>query len=302
MRVAIIGAGALGSYLGIRLGLAGHAVQFLVRSNAEALRKEGFFLELADGRQLELPSPNVITRSVDLTEADCVLVALKTTASVDTGELIQPAVGSSTQLLTVQNGIGNIEILERAFPGRVAMGGLCQIGVNRTAPGRIRSFVPGDGFMQLGAGTHCDRSTLEAMGGTLEDAGIRIRLANSLGDALWRKLMWNVPFNGLTVTEGGVGTDQICSQPHLRRQARALMEEIRMAAKAQGIEIEASYSDKLLGFTDDLGHYLCSSVLDFKAGKPVEVEAIFRRPLMVARQAGVAAPELERLVDALCRL
>ena len=231
---------------------------------------------------------------------DWVIIGLKTTRNELFNELLPSVVGKKTILITIQNGLGNVEALEELFPENPILGALCQIGVNREAPGRIKSFVKGNGFVQLG--THpgsLGEAWLEPVKSAFEEAGIATRIIPSLGEALWRKLMWNVPFNGLTVAIGGKGTDVVCNDPVLRARARALIEEIRKAGNALGYPIEPDYTDKLLGFTDRLGAYMASSVLDWLEGRRIEVDAIFRKPLEAGMEAGVQMPELERLVDQL---
>lgn len=296
-RVAIVGAGALGGYFGIRLATAGSDVRFGVRSRAEAIRRNGWRLYLADGSELRVAEPNVFTpeQAGEEGAVDWVVVGLKTTQNAHLPELVRPLMGEKTRILTLQNGLGNVELLETSFPGHPVVGGLCQIGVNREEAGSIRSFVPGDGFVQIGAGSSAQAEVLDELEALLRGAGIRVRRAKSLGEALWRKLMWNVPFNGLTVALGGVGTDVVCGDAALRAVARALMEEIRLAARANEVVIESEYTDKLLGFTDELGDYRASSVLDWRAGRPLEVEAIFGKPLEAGRGKGVAMPYLETL-------
>lgn len=295
LRIGIIGSGALGSYFGIRLAAAGHQVSFLVRSDYEAVRRQGMRLTLEDGTVIAVAQPRVARCPDEMGLQDLVLIALKTTRNALFPELLPPVVGSSTALVTVQNGLGNVEALAQLFPANAILGALCQIGVNREGPGLIRSFVPGDGFVQLGAGPLAGADLSAKVQSAFEDAGIRTRMTPSLGEALWRKLMWNVPFNGLTVAIGGQGTEAVCGDASLRSVARALMEEIRLAANALGFPIEADYTDKLLGFTDKLGHYKASSVLDWQSGRLLEVEAIFRKPLQAGIEAGVEMPHLATL-------
>lgn len=293
--IAIIGAGALGGYFGIRLARAGNPVRFLLRSDFETVKANGMDLFLSDGSAIRLPDPSVYREAEAIGPVDLVIVGLKTTRNHLFPELLQPVVGPNTILVTIQNGLGNVEALEALFPGRPVIGALCQIGVNREAPGRIRSFVPKDGFVLLGANAAAGGEVLEATRQLLEDAGINARTTPSLGEALWRKLMWNVPFNGLTVAIGGKSTDVVCTDPDLRGVARSLMEEIRLAGNALGHAIEPDYTDKLLGFTDKLGTYMASSVLDWMGGRRLEVEAIFRKPLEEGTAAGVAMPHLATL-------
>jgi 2-dehydropantoate 2-reductase len=296
---AIIGAGALGSYFGIRLAHGGLPVTFLLRSDYEAVRRDGLRLKLADGGEVRVEAPAIARKPEEMGRQDWVLVALKTTRNHLLKELLAPVVGPETLLITVQNGLGNVEALEQLFPDNPVIGALCQIGVNREGPGRIRSFVPKDGFVQIGAGCRAGPEQLDACQRGFEAAGIHVKRTASLGEALWRKLMWNVPFNGLTVAIGGKGTDVVCGDPALRAVARALMEEIREAAAALGHQIEPEYVDKLLGFTDKIGDYKASSVLDWLAGRRIEVEAIFRKPLDAGTGAGVAMPHLETLTAVL---
>ena len=298
-RIAIIGAGALGCYFGIRLADSGCPVSFLLRSDFDAVRECGMELSLSSGESIKVEKPDIFRSAEEIGPVDWVIIALKTTRNHLFAELLPPVVGPETLLITVQNGLGNVETLQELFPENPVMGALCQIGVNRTGPGRIRSFVPKDGFVQIGGGGRVTESHLDACQTAFEAAGVHTKRTASIGEALWRKLMWNVPFNGLTVAIGGKGTDAVCTDPELRRTAIALMEEIRLAGNALGYPIEPEYNSKLMHFTDQLGSYMASSVLDWLDGRRVEVEAIFEKPLEAGTAAGIAMPELEKLVERL---
>ncbi len=294
-RVGIIGAGALGSYFGIRLAASGIPVSFLLRSDFAQVKENGMELTLSDGTRETLEDPTIVDSVESMGEMDWVIIGLKTTRNHLFDSLLPPVVGPKTVLITIQNGLGNAEALQQLFPNNAVIGALCQIGVNREAPGRIRSFVPGDGFVQVGADAPATQEQLDKLQKILSLANIKTKITPSLGEALWRKLMWNVPFNGLTVAIGGLGTDVVCKDPALRKVAIALMEEIRLAGNALGYPIEPEYTDKLMHFTDKLGHYKASSVLDWLAGRRLEVEAIYRKPLEAGTAAGVAMPHLEML-------
>ena len=99
--------------------------------------------------------------------------------------------------------------------------------------------------------------------------------SESLDQALWRKLCWNVPFNGLSIAGGGITTDGILADPVLVERANKLMLEIQAAAKAYGIEIEDAFLDRQFELTKPMGPYKPSSLIDFLDGKPVEVNAIW---------------------------
>ena len=259
-------------------------------------------LTLADGAVIRLPQPAVFNSVEAMGPVDVVIIGLKTTRNYLFAELLPAVVGPETVLVTIQNGLGNVEALEDLFPQNPVIGALCQIGVNREGPGRIRSFVPKDGFVLLGGNAQTTGRQLDSALQLLTGAGINARTTPSLGEALWRKLMWNVPFNGLTVAIGGKPTDAVCSDPALRAVARGLMEEIRLAGNALGYPIEPEYTDKLLGFTDKLGPYMASSVHDWLAGRRLEVEAIFRKPLEAGTAAGIPMPHLATLTAILTGL
>ena len=294
-RIAIVGSGALGGFLGAHLAHAGHAVRFLARSDHAALRANGWQVEHTDAESFTVPHPEVFTRTEDIGPVDLVLIALKTTQNRALAELLPPLVQSNTVLLTVQNGLGNVEVLADLFPENPILAGLCQIGVNRIAPGHLQSYVPGGGFIQVGAGPHADLKLVGLLAELLRGAHIRTRELSTLGEALWRKLMWNVPYNGLTVAAGSVATDAIVASPAFDAVSRGLMEELRAASGALGFPIEAEYTDKLISFTANLGPYRPSSLIDWEAGRPLEVEAIWGEPLRQGQAAGVAMPHLATL-------
>ena len=126
-----------------------------------------------------------------------------------------------------------------------------------------------------------------------------MRCVDSLDEALWRKLCWNVPFNGLAIAGGGITTDLILADQDLTRRARALMLEVQKAAAAYGIEIEDSFIDRQFELTEPMGPYKPSSLLDFLEGKPVELNAIWAEALKRGQNKGVNMPELNLLLKQL---
>lgn len=293
--IAIIGSGALGGFLGAHLAHAGHSVHFLVRSDYEVLKKRGLRVEHTGADPIEVKQPRLYRTTIEIGPVDLVLVALKTTQNEVLDELLPPLAHSETVFLTVQNGLGNVETLARIFPQHPIIAGLCQIGVNRVAPGHLQSYVPGGGFVQVGAGPRANRTLVAQISALLSKSGIRTRELALLGEALWRKLMWNVPYNGLTVAAGGIATDAIVADPSLNAVTRGLMEELRTTAGVLGFPIEAAYTDKLIEFTAALGPYRPSSLIDWEAGRPLEVKAIWGEPLRQGVAKGLALPHLATL-------
>jgi 2-dehydropantoate 2-reductase len=116
-----------------------------------------------------------------------------------------------------------------------------------------------------------------------------------LARARWHKLVWNIPFNGLTVAMGGITTDKIVQSRELTTRARALMDEVARAARALGHPISDAFVAAQIDRTPGLGAYAPSTLVDFLAGREIELEAIWGEPLRRGQAAGVAMPELARL-------
>src|SRR5438445_11472119 len=123
MKIAVVGCGAVGSYYGAMLGRDGHEVHFLLRSDYEVARRNGVQIRSPAGDFNARPrcakSPGEIGVS------DVVFIALKTTANDQFPNLLPPLVGPQTAVITLQNGLGNEELLARPFPAEQILGGLC---------------------------------------------------------------------------------------------------------------------------------------------------------------------------------
>jgi 2-dehydropantoate 2-reductase len=126
-------------------------------------------------------------------------------------------------------------------------------------------------------------------------AGVECQAVDDLAGARWRKLVWNVPFNGLAIAAGGVPTDRILASPEWEREAKALVDEVVGAASRFGYVIPADFVEQQFEQTRHIGAFHPSSLVDYLAGREVEVEAIWGEPLRRARAAGAATPHLEKL-------
>ena len=116
--------------------------------------------------------------------------------------------------------------------------------------------------------------------------------------ARWKKLVWNIPFNGLTVAHNTL-TDQLLAEPGIRDLCRTLMEEVAAASAACARPIEKAFIDKMMHDTERMTPYAPSMKLDFDRGRPMELEAIYGIPLRTAKESGVNMPETLALYDQL---
>lgn len=294
--IAIVGAGAVGAYYGARLARKGDAtVSFLMRRDLEAVRTEGLKIQSVDGDFILHPVPAFGTTK-EIGPVDLVIIALKATSNEAIPDLLPPLLKKDTGILTLQNGLGNEEFLHHHFPDHPVLGGLCFVCINRGEPGVIHHLAHG----RVEMGELTDSATVPSVHELFLAAGLDARLLPDLGLARWRKLIWNIPFNGLSISEGGIDTGKILSNPARVERVRTLMHEVITAASAFGYVIDPSFAESNIKGTAEMGAYRPSSLIDFEAGHAVEVEPIWGEPLRRARDRGIAMPELTRLYEQIC--
>lgn len=289
---AIVGAGAIGLNYGVRLALAGSDVRFLVRGDPASLREQGLRI-MEKTRTLELRPAAVFARPEEIGPVDVVLVALKTTGNAELPRLLPPLVGPNTLVVTLQNGLGNEEWIAGIVGGERVLGGICFIASTRTGPGEVTCYHPGS--ITLGEHGRPAAERTRALAAAFVAAGVKCNVVDNLAEARWRKLVWNVPFNGLAIAAGGVTTDRILADPVLAADVRALMDEVAAAAARFGHVIPEKFIQGQIDVTRPMGPYQPSSLVDFLAGRAVEIEAIWGEPLRRAQAAGAAMPRLEQL-------
>jgi 2-dehydropantoate 2-reductase len=312
MKIGVVGCGAIGSYYGAKLSRAGQEVHFLLRSDYDAVRRNGVFVYSPDG-DFNV-RPRCARSPAEIGPCDLVLVGLKATANDQFPNLLPPLVGPSTAVLTLQNGLGNEEALVKLFPVEQVMGGLCFVCLNRTEPGVVRHI--GHGVIVLGEFQRWPEPRTHDIAGMFRHAGVDCKVTENLLRAHWEKLVWNIPFNGLGVASAAgyeafshesaindplspcLTTDKLLADPRWEKVVWELMRETIAAANALGFAVPESFAEKQVTRTRTMGAYRASTLIDFEQGRPLELESLFLEPLRQARKADVPVPRLE----ALCRV
>jgi 2-dehydropantoate 2-reductase len=297
-KIAIIGAGAVGGYYGARLAQAGHDVRFLFRRDLAAVRREGLTIESPAGG-FHLPAVQAFGAPDEMGEADWVICSLKATALHEAGALVAPVVGPNTRVVALMNGLGMEERFAEWFGGRRVFGGMAFVCINRGDPGVIRHLEYG----RVSIGHFGDDpGEVDELRALLESGGIEVTCASNLRAARWEKLCWNVPFNGLSVAAGGVGTKAILADGPLRATAERVMREVVMVGNADlqaagcPARLDAEHVvEWMFRQTESMGDYRTSMVIDYLDGRPLEVEAIIGEPVRRASSLGVAAPSIATL-------
>lgn len=292
-RVGVVGSGAIGLYYGGRLAEAGGDVSFLARSDFEGIEENGIRTESVAG-DFHLPDAKAFRRPQDIGPVDLVIVSWKATANDALATVLPPLLHAGTQVLTLQNGLGNCESIAKIVGAERVCGGLCFVCINRIAPGMV-SHTSG-GRLTIGEFAPGIPGRAEAMAARFRAAKIPSAATDDLLKAQWEKLIWNVPFNGLSVAEGGKDTKELLADPRIEAEIRTLMHEVINAAQAQGISLDESLVEKNIGRTRPMDAYRPSTMIDFMEGRELELVPIWGEPLRRARQAGVAMPALVRLL------
>ncbi len=294
--IAIVGSGAVGGYYGARLADAGLDVHFLLRSDYAHVKRHGWSIQSIHG-DMKLPSVKCARTPQEIGPVDLVIIAWKTTANHHYREVVGPLLDEKTLILSLQNGLGNTEELASLFGGWRVFGGLCFVCINRTSPGHLCHSA--SGMVRLGefepqSGGVSGR--LEDIVGLLRGAGIDAHAVEDLKKAQWMKLVWNIPFNGLAIAEGGVDTAELLSRPGAESRIRRIMKEVQAVAGAMGYSIGDDFLDQQIATTRTMKAYRPSSLIDYLEGREVEVDSIWREPLSQAIALEVQTPEMERLI------
>jgi 2-dehydropantoate 2-reductase len=291
--VAIIGSGAIGLYYGGRLAEAGVDVRFLARSDYDHLKKLGLEVESIAGN-FHLPNISAFNKPEDIGLVDLVIVAWKATANDALAFVLPPLMHANTQVLTLQNGLGNCEQIAEIVDADRVYGGLCFVCINRSAHGTIRHSA--GGRMTIGKFSNGNLDNAERITQRFKAANIPATAVNDLAKAQWEKLIWNIPFNGLAVAEGGVTTDVLLANPIIETEIRTLMQEVITASAAQGVLLDQSLIESNIERTRPMGPYQPSTMIDFIEGRELELGPIWQEPLRRAIAAGVKMPALQKLL------
>ena len=293
MKIGIVGTGALGGWYAALLAEAGYEVHCLARSDFKAIQDNGLTIR-NKGQERTVRVASASPDAGTIGPCDLVVVTIKSTSNYALPELVTPLLGPSTIVVTLQNGMGNVEALAKLLPVERVVAGLCFVCINRLAPAVIDTTLAG--YVRMAAATGSINEAVETCVVTFAAAGVDCQAEASLESVLWKKLCWNIPFNGLSIAGGSITTDLILANPALNERAYVLMKEVQAAAVARGHGFEDAHIKRQFVVTVGMGPYRPSSLIDFVEGREVEVEGIWGEPLRRGLAAGVKMPETEKLV------
>ncbi|MCP6762316.1 MAG: putative 2-dehydropantoate 2-reductase [Fischerella sp. CENA71] len=290
---AILGTGALGGFYGAKLQKAGLDVHFLLKSDYEYVSKSGLVIESKDG-DFTLPQVNAYNDVEKMPQCDVVVIALKTTQNHLLPQMLPPVIRDDGVVLVLQNGLAMEEEVAKIVSNVSIIGGLCFLCSNKVGPGHIHHLDYGQitlGEYASGYDPTGITDKMRQIADDLENASISIELTEDLLLGRWKKLVWNIPYNGLSVILNA-RTDELMSYVHTRKLVEQLMCEVAAGAKSCGRIIDDSFIQTMLDYTLKMKPYRTSMKIDYDERRPLEVEAIFGNPLRKAHSRGVDLPQI----------
>lgn len=291
MTYGIIGTGAIGGYYGSKLARSGQEVHFLSHSDYQFVKERGMQVDSCDG-SFHLDHVNVYQYSTDMPKCDVVIVGLKTTNNHLLPELLPPLLHEKTVVVLIQNGIGVEADVQQMFPGVQLIAGLAFICSAKTEPGRVNHQCYGS--INLANYSCKNENLFDSILNDFTNAAIPAASV-PYDEARWKKAVWNMPFNGMTVALN-TQTNLLLKNPATRQLIRDMMEEVVGAAWHLGVTgLDEAFIDKMIEMTDEMTPYSPSMKLDYDFHRPMEIHYIYSRPIEMAREAGFRMPKLEML-------
>ena len=291
MKYAIIGTGAIGGFYGAKLAHSGQEVHFLFHKDYDYVKQHGLQVDSCDG-SFHLDSVNAYNNTTDMPQCDVVLVGLKTINNHLLPSLLPPLLHERTVVVLIQNGIGVEADVQQLFPDTALIAGLAFICSAKTEPGRVNHQCYGS--INLGNYSCKDEGLVNQIMADFTHAGIQVALVD-YNEARWKKAVWNMPFNGMTVALN-TRTDLLLKNPATRQLIHDQMMEVVNAARHLGINgLDESFVKKMIQMTDEMIPYSPSMRLDYDFLRPMEIQYLYTRPIEIARAAGFPMPKLEML-------
>ena len=301
-RVVIVGAGAIGAFYGGVLARAGCEVSAVVRSDYDAIARDGYRIESVAQGDLSFRPAQVMRSGSDYRgEPDYVLCALKQVAGVDRAALIRPALAPATTIVLVQNGIDVEDDIARAFPQHELISAVAYSAVSREAPGHV---VHHSGYTRLVLGNYPQgvSPAVERFAALIKGGGTSMQVTKDIVGARWQKCAWNTVFNPISALGGGLGTRDILASEATTQFVKETIAEVCAIARASGHPLADDTVEKQIQGTLRMPNYVSSMGQDLLAGRPMETEALLGNAVRIARRLSVPAPRLEALYALLLML
>ena len=312
MKIAVVGAGAIGGYLGAKLALAGEEVSFIARgANLAALQANGIKLILEDGTEQVARNIRAVQKMAEAGPQDAVLLTLKAHQVKDVLPDLRGLFGPETMVVTMQNGIPwwYFHKLGGPFDGRVVssvdpdgaiaatievsrvIGSVVYPASELAAPGVVR-VIEGNRFT-LGELDGSKTPRIEALAQAMIRAGFKSPVSKDIRSEIWLKLWGNLSFNPISALTHATLAD-ICQFPATRELAANMMREAQTIAEKLGVEFRVSLEKRIAG-AEAVGRHKTSMLQDVEQGRPLELDALVGSVVELGRITGTPTPTIDAI-------
>lgn len=297
-KILVIGLGAVGCLYAAKLQQAGAQVAVVCRSNFEEVKSRGISVKSIWGDFVFQPNQVLKNCEEYEGEADFIIAATKIVQGLNLPQMIAPAVSKNTTIALIQNGIFIEDEMARAFPNNHLLSVIAFVDVIRDS---LNSIIhAGDGKLTIGEFLNPNPQKTRQLADLFEKVSVPIILSANIQFDRWKKLLWNASFNPISVVCGNLDTKQILDNLEMKRLVRAIMLEVKGLAKLQGCEIEEQLIDQMIASTNARKTPAITSMLvDYRAHRPMEIEAILGNALRFAAKNNAKAPLIEDLYNKL---
>lgn len=291
MRIAVMGAGAVGGYFGARLHQAGHEVVLIGRAPmVAAVRADGLRLQAADfdGRlSLQASRDPAAVRGAEL-----VLFCVKSGDTEAAGAAIAPHLAAGAAVLSLQNGVDNAPRLSRVL-GREAIPAVVYVAAATQGPAHVVHH--GRGELVIGPSAASD-----AIAAALSAGNVPTQVSDRVTEALWTKLVINCAYNALSALSQ-LPYGELVRGEGIVATMREVVDECRAVASAQGVALPQTLWDDVLSISRSMAGQRSSTAQDVARGKPSEIDYINGHVVREGERLGIAVPA-NRVLHALVRL
>ena len=292
-KILVIGAGAIGSFYSAKLAQVGVEVTLWCRSDYDFVKKNGIKIESYEGNFQF--NPHKILQNLDEIndEFDYILIATKALPTIDIPDLIKNILKPKTKIILIQNGIHIEKNIAENFPNNELISVIAFIGVSRKSAGIICHQEYG----KLIIGTYGAKASesVHFLEKLWKKSGIEVVVTDEILLERWKKLVWNGAFNPLSVVLGAKSTVEILNNDLALNLVKNVMNEICNLAKIDNCELPADVIEKNIVATQKMKPYKTSMLLDFEAGREMEIEAILGNAIKFAQSKSLSTPYLSTI-------
>lgn len=292
-KILVIGAGAIGSFYSAKLAQVGAEITLWCRSDYDFIKKNGIKIESYEGDFQFIPHKIIENLHEINDEFDYILIATKALPSIDIPSLIKNILKAKTKIILIQNGIHIEKNIAENFPNNELISAIAFIGVSRKSAG----IVCHQEYGKIIIGTYGEKASdaVHFLENLWKKSGIEVVVTDEILLERWKKLVWNGAFNPLSVVLRGKNTAEILNSDLALNLVKNIMNEICNLAKIDNCELPSDVIEKNILATQKMKPYKTSMLLDFEAGREMEVEAILGNAIKFAQSKSMSTPYLSTI-------